>query len=839
MPQLRHFSDWPALRSEIATDPGIESAARSILEQMTLDEKVGQMIQPDLVELTAEDVRDFRIGSALNGAGRWPGNERRASASDWASTVDTFWQASEEAYRDRPFRIPFMWASDAVHGHNNVHGATIFPHNIGLGATRDTDLIRRIGAATAREIAATGIDWTFAPTVTVPRDRRWGRHYEGYSEDPEVVYAYAREMVKGLQGDADRLKSDTQVLACVKHWVGDGGTFEGEDRGIARCSEDELRNVHAVGFFSGIQAGAQSVMVSYSGWHGDGHQETRLHGSAYLLTEVLKERMAFDGIVIGDWDAHPYVDGCSEGDAGAVVAAGVDILMISTREKWQSIYRALVEQVRSGNLPMSRIDDAVLRILRVKMRAGLWEKARPSERTLAGDQSVLGCPEHRELAREAVRKSLVLLKNDGGVLPLSRSARVLLVGSAADAVQKQAGGYTVTWQGDDVTLDDFPGGSTLATAVGALVGSGHCTVDPYLEHADPNEYDAVLVAVGEDPYAEMFGAIRPWRSLEYAALKPAYARDLQTLRRVREAAPGAKVVTVMFSGRPLYTTEEINLSDAFVAAWLPGPQAEGITDLLFAAAPGGPVHDFEGRLAFDWPRSKRAMNPSRVPPHLPADGSVGVGVGEEPLFAFGYGLTLRGDGDRADLGALPLDPADGELQAPPAIGPVTELWPAADRPYAFHSSATANGPQLIPLTGPLKAPFIEAEPIDRLGPADALSLTFHDRRTFVYAHAEEGGAVDFSGYLDRGGRLELQIRVVRPPAGPFHLTCHDNYPHDPSLDIGDRLRALPVEEWTPFSLPLSELAAIGVEFDHVDVPFMIWTEGPAQIDISAVRLVRG
>ncbi|MFE9765033.1 glycoside hydrolase family 3 N-terminal domain-containing protein [Streptomyces sp. NPDC005808] len=803
---------------------------------MTVEEKIGQMIQPDLVELTADDVRTYHLGSALNGAGRWPGGDRRAGAQSWADTVGAFWEAAQEGYRDRPFTIPFMWASDAVHGHNNVHGATVFPHNIGLGAAADPDLIRRIGAATAREIAATGMDWTFAPTVATPRDLRWGRCYEGYSEDPEIVHVYARAMVEGLQGDAEGLRTDSRVISCVKHWVGDGGTFGGEDRGIARCDEDLLRNIHAMGFFSGIEAGSQSVMVSYSGWESDDRIEKRAHGSRYLITDVLKGALGFDGIVVGDWDAHPYVEGCTQGDAGNVIKAGVDVLMISTREKWQEIYRTALERVNSGDIPMSRIDDAVARVLRVKMRAGLWDKPRPQDRSLAGRDEVLGAPEHRELARESVRKSLVLLKHENDVLPLARTVKVLVTGSAADAIGKQTGGFTVTWQGDDVDLGDFPGGATLAGAISSVVGADHCTVDPGLEHADPSEHDVVVVAMGEDAYAEMLGTVSPWHTIGYSDMKASYARDLDILRRLRSS--GATVVTVLFSGRPLYVTEEINLSDAFVAAWLPGPDARGITDLLFLAADGGRTYDFQGRLSFSWPRGRRSTAANRVPRHIP-DYKVPPGEQEPvgrhaPLFPYGYGLTLHGPGG-AVPSPLPLDEDDDVPQAPLFTADVLPVGPG-DAAYPFEVSAARNGPQPISSESRHETVFVATEPVSLPDGTTGLSLTFKGIRTFVYAQAGGGRPVDLRDLVARGGELSFDVRVVEPPTEKFHLTCHNDCPRQPALDISDRLHALPVGKWTRVAVPLAELERAGVDFAHVDVPFLMWTEGKARLDIGGIQL---
>jgi len=270
---LAYYSDWPAIASKVTVDPDIESRVSSILAQMTLEEKVGQMIQPNLDDVTPEEAKQYKLGSLLNGGGSWPNKDKHASAGDWAAAADSYWTALDEAYADRGFKVPFMWATDAVHGHNNVFGATVFPHNIGLGAANDPEMILRIGQATAKEVVATGLDWTFAPTVAAPRDYRWGRVYEGYSEDPEIIYSYAGKMVEGLQGGSAGLKTDTQVISNVKHWVGDGGTLKGVDRGETHYSEEYLMNIHAAGYFSGLKAGAQVVMSSLNSWHDDANYD--------------------------------------------------------------------------------------------------------------------------------------------------------------------------------------------------------------------------------------------------------------------------------------------------------------------------------------------------------------------------------------------------------------------------------------------------------------------------------------------------------------------------------------------------------------------------------------
>jgi beta-glucosidase len=839
-PPLAYHPDWPAVRSAVAPDPQIEQRVEEILRQMTLVEKVGQMIQPELAELTPQDVREYRIGSALNGAGIWPDGDRRATPGDWVRTVDRFREAAESAYRGRGFRIPFLWATDAVHGHNNVFGATIFPHNIGLGAARDPDLLERIGAATAREIAATGMDWTFAPTVTTPRDRRWGRYYEGYAEDPEVVHAYAAAMVRGVQGAA----LESGVTACIKHWVADGGTAQGGDRGTARCPEDLVRNIHAAGFLSGIAAGAQSVMVSFSSWEDPANYDHspdwgepynhKLHGSRHLVTDVLKGRIGFDGIVISDWDAHAEVAGCTVGDAGYAIAAGIDVLMVAGREAWQSVHRTAVEHVRAGRIAPERIDDAVRRVLRVKMRSGLWEPARPAAR--AADPAVLGCSEHRALSREAVRKSLVLLKHRPGTLPLPRTSRVLVTGSGADDIRKQTGGWTLTWQGNDVTRDDLPGAQTVADAVREVVGDAHCTLDPFLESADPAAHDVAVVVIGEDAYAEMRGTIKPWGTLAYAGLKRSYARDLETLRRLRAA--GGTVVTVFLAGRPMYTTEEINLSDAFVAAWLPGTEGGGVTDLLFAAPEGGPGYDFQGRLGFSWPRTARSHAANRIPPHIPGyrvPPEEQAPEGEhEPLFPYGHGLRLADRPAAAD--PLPEDTWQDTTPVPPAAGPV-EILGTPDSPFAWriggHNTWSRPG---IAFDGVTDVLVVRAEPLTLAGRpgGPALDLRFKGYPAFVYAQQPEGRPADLRGYA-AGGVVEFDVRVVEAPTAPFHLACHDDYPAQPGLDLTERLRALPAGRWTTVAVPVAELGRIGSDLQHVDVPFMLYTEGTARIELADVR----
>ena len=849
------YPTWPKLASRLSHDPAIERRVEEILRQMSLPEKIAQMIQPELYELTPEEAGKHKFGSALNGAGIAPNGNRYASQAEWVQMVDSYWVAVEQAFAERPFRIPFMWATDAVHGHNNVFGATIFPHNVGLGCADDADLVRRIGAATAREIAATGMDWTFAPTVTTPRDYRWGRHFEGYSEEPGIVYEYSAAMVEGLQGFPETygLRSPDRVIACVKHWLADGGTFEGVDRGDCFSDEEVLRNVHAMGYFSGLEAGAQSVMISFSGWRDPlnydhspdlpGSYNFKLCGSRYLITDVLKGAMGFDGIVISDWEAHTEVSRCTLGDAGYAINAGVDVLMISSRRGWSALLQTTERQVLGGEISLSRVDDAVRRILRVKMRAGLWEKPRPSERILSVDRDILGCAEHKALARESVRKSLVLLKNNRHALPIQEGARILIVGTAANDIQKQTGGWTLSWQGNDVGPCDFPQGQTLAQSVAAAVGEENCCVDPSLNFADPADFDVIIVGIGEDAYAEMRGTIRPWRSLEYSKLKQSYGVDLRILQQLSSLrASGAStptIVTVFFTGRPLYVSEEINHSDAFVVAWLPGPSCEGVCDILFAGADGHPRHDFTGRLRFSWPGSKTSFAINTPPSNFP---ELPLPPGEQhpsgkhaPLFPFGYGLTYRDVSP--DIAPVPLDSDIDETPLPP-LAPGFEILSQRARDtfsWTIKGHNTWSG-EPVSLESGARLLVMDTQPIQWQSGTVGLRLTFKGFPAFLYAQFPDNRLEDFRAYVQADAYLDMQIQIFAPPSGPLMLACHDDFPAQPGLDLRPQIERLG-PGWHSMAIPLRDLAGAGVEFRHVNTPFMIYSEHEADIAIGEIRLI--
>jgi beta-glucosidase len=590
---------------------------------MTLEQKVGQMTQPDIRSVTPEDVRHYYIGSILNGGGAWPAMNMHSSVEDWLKLSDAFYRASMST--DMKVKIPVIWGTDAVHGHNNVYGATLFPHNVGLGAAHDPALIERIGRATAEQVRATGITWTFAPTLAVVQNPRWGRSYESYSSDPALVRSYGEAMVRGLQG---RLGSPTSVLATAKHYLGDGGTFHGVDQGETRTSEADLARTHAAGYYGALKANVQTVMLSYSSFTdtATGKAQGKMHGNAHLVGDVLKERLGFNGLVVSDWNAIEQVPGCTKWHCPQAINAGIDLAMVPN--DWKQFIAATVEDVRAGRIPMSRIDDAVSRIIRVKLKSGLFSLSPATGPHPSAE--ALHSPQTRALAREAVRKSLVLLKNDAGALPLKRAGRILVVGKGADSLPMQAGGWSLTWQGDKTTTADYPFADTLLSALRKSLGSAQVDFSEDGRDVDVRRYDAVVMVAAENPYAEGAGDIRFPASMRHSSR---YPEDLQTLERV--SGKGVPVVTLLFSGRPVAANDLINRSDAFIVAWLPGTEGLGLADMLLAGKNGQRPFDFTGRLSFDWPAGDC----------LPQQGGV--------QFHRGYGLSLA---SHTKVGKLPESP---------------------------------------------------------------------------------------------------------------------------------------------------------------------------------------
>lgn len=603
-PAAVHPKLWPAAHDPVGLDAQTEARISAMLKKMTVEEKVGQVIQPEWKTITPQDVIDYHIGSIENGGGAVPSGNKHASLKDWLDLIEPYYEASVDP-RAGHVRIPLIWASDAVHGHNNVFGATLFPHNIGLGAAHDPALIRHIGETTAAEVRSTGMDWSFAPTIAVARDDRWGRTYESYSEDPKIVAQYAAAMVKGLEGEGKTFLDADHVISTAKHFLGDGSTDGGRDQGDSLASEKDLIRLHAQGYAAAIDAGTQSVMASYNSWHG-----VKMHANKALLTDVLKGRMGFDGFIMGDWLAHGQIPGCTNSDCPQAFNAGLDIY--NEPQEWKILYANLVREVNSGVIPKSRLDDAVRRILRVKFRVGVFDEPAPKDRP--DTLKPLGTAEHRAVARQAVAESLVLLKNNG-VLPLKKGANILVAGDGADSVTMQAGGWTLSWQGTDNGPGDFPGATSIYAGLKAEAESegGHVTLSP--DGTFTQKPDVAIVVFGETPYAEFQG------DQSDVALHHDNSESLELLKKLKAA--GIPTVSVLLSGRPLYVNPQINQSDAFVAAWLPGSEGEGVADVLTGR------RDFTGRLSFSWPK-----RPDQTP----------LNVGDahyDPQFAYGFGLSYK------------------------------------------------------------------------------------------------------------------------------------------------------------------------------------------------------
>ncbi|HEY0194887.1 MAG TPA: glycoside hydrolase family 3 N-terminal domain-containing protein, partial [Kofleriaceae bacterium] len=637
VPALQPMTTWPALVKAVVEDAGIEAQVAGLVGQMTLAQKVGQMVQGEIAGTLPGDVTTYALGSMLNGGGSWPGGKRTATPAEWRALADAYYAASPSVGGTK---IPVLWGIDAVHGNNNVMGATLFPHNIGLGAAHDACLIQQIGAATGAEVRATGQDWAFGPTLAVVRDDRWGRTYEGFSEDPAIVRWYGEAAFRGM-GDVDADGKHLHgVLGTAKHYIGDGGTTDGTDQGNNQHSEADLINIFSQGYLGALgPGGGQTVMISFNSWNagsGDHPAEGKVHGSKYLITDVLKGQLKFDGLTITDWNGHGQVPGCSDSDCPQAVNAGIDLFMIPARAELvafiaNTIAEVALPETDPKHIPVARIDDAVTRILRVKARAGLLDAntLKPSARRDANDAALI----HRDLARQAVRESIVLLKNDA-VLPLARPTdkKILVVGNGMDSFGIQSGGWTISWQGADVTNADLPAasGETILAGIRETVGAGK--VDAYataaeLAAANPDfsQYAAVIAVVGETPYAEGAGDISSSMTLGRQAKYP--EADVQALLAAVHGHAGVPVVTVLLSGRPLWVNKEINLSDAFVAGFLPGTEGGGVADVLFQKAGGGVNVDFTGKLSYSWPRS---------------DCQTPINVGDamyDPLFAYGYGLT--------------------------------------------------------------------------------------------------------------------------------------------------------------------------------------------------------
>lgn len=794
---------WPKPVSP-PLDPAVEAFVTDLMSRMSLEQKVGQVIQAELRSVTPEDIRRYHLGSVLNGGGSTPNNDKRAKAADWVAFADAFHAASLQSAGDGP-AIPIIWGSDAVHGHSNVYGATLFPHNIGLGAANDPGLLREIGAATAIEMRATGLEWTFAPTLAVVRDDRWGRTYEGYSEDPRIVATYAAAIVEGLQGKpgtAAFLGPD-KIVATAKHFLGDGGTVGGRDQGDNLDSEADLVRLHAAGYRPAIEGGIGAVMASFSSWHGE-----KLHGHRYLLTTILKERLGFTGFVVGDWNGHGQVKGCSNSNCAAAFNAGVDMFMVP--EDFGALYDNTLAQVRDGTISQARLDDAVRRILRVKKQSGLFEAGRPSSRPYAGRQELLGAPAHREIARRAVRESLVLLKNERALLPLSPKTRVLVTGPGADNLMRQTGGWTLTWQGTGNTNADFPGATSILAGIRAAVTAAGGQVESSPDGGYTQRPDVAIVVYGESPYAEFQGDTA---HLQY---EPDNGPDLELLRSLKKS--GIPVVSVFLSGRPLWVNPHLNASDAFVAAWLPGSEGAGVADLLFGDGDGRARHDFRGRLSYSWPR--RA---DQTP--------LNVGDREyDPLFAYGYGLSYSTPGTVPQLSEV--SGLSGSAAAPAGV------YYANGRAMAGYLRSVGGTPETLQrvegleLFTPGLSPTIEAA--DRTAQGDASLLRWLPGKPGYLSVAKSGPPLDLERESNGHLALSFWLRTGPEAAGKLYVGMRDSTGRAARVDISPILRS--DGQWQQYRVPLRCFAERGVDMRSIAAPFQLYGEDSTPVGVAEVRL---
>ena len=787
---VAHPEIWPAYEYPVPSSAADEARITDLIARMSLEEKIGQIIQADLCCVTPEEVRQYNLGSVLNGGNSGPYGNDLAPASDWLKLADEFYAASVDT-SDGGVGIPIVWGTDAVHGHSNIIGATIFPHNIGLGAMRDPALIERIGAATATEIRVTGQEWTFAPTVTVPRDYRWGRAYEGYSSDPALVSSYVGAMVRGLQGppDSGRILHRGKVIASTKHFLADGGTDGGRDQGDANIPEQELRDVHGAPYGPAIEEGVATVMASFSSWQG-----VKMTANQSLLTGVLKDRMDFGGFTVSDWNAHGQVEGCTNASCPQALLAGLDMYMAP--DTWRPLYESLLAQARSGEIPEARLNDAVARILRVKFRLGLFEAGKPSARALSGRYELLGSADHRALSREAVRKSLVLLRNDG-VLPLRPGGRLLVAGDGADDIARASGGWTLTWQGTGVDNSHFPGATSLWAGLRQAVTSAGGSAELSAEGSFSQRPDAAVVVFGEKPYAEFQG------DRATLQLDPELTAPYETVRKLK--AQGIPVVAVMITGRPLYVNPALNSADAFVVAWLPGTEGGGLADVLVGKPDGTARHDFSGKLPTAWPRT--------------ADMDDGA------LFQFGYGLTYS-------------SPRTAWTPAPE----ITALAAGDARTFFSAGVPSASWSLVIGNIDRVDETRITTAPAEALRGRVRVSATDYrvqeGARRFAVA---SGGAattlsthdaLDVSRETNGDVMLLFTLRMeTAPQSASVAMRC-----------VGEACGAeVPVAlpqggEFVRYGISLKCLRDRGVDMARVTAPFILRTQGTATYSLAEVRL---
>ena len=778
---------WSTL-DPLPLDPEIEAQIDDILPKLTLEQKVGQVIQGDTGSLTPEDVKKYRLGSVLSGGNSAPGPLPYAETKAWLEMADKYYNASIDD-EDVEIAIPIIWGIDAVHGHANLKGSIIFPHNIGLGAMNNPDLIEKIASITAHELTVSGHDWTFAPTLAVPQDLRWGRSYEGFSENPDLVKSYGDRIVIGLQGEfgSENFMGDGRVISSAKHFLADGATENGVDQGDALITEKELSKVHAAGYYSSIPAGVQTVMASFSSWQG-----RKLHGDKELLTDVLKGKMGFNGFVVGDWNGHGQVPGCINTDCPQSLNAGLDMYMAP--DSWKGLYESTLQHVKDGTIAMERLDDAVRRILRVKLLSGIFQKGAPSTRANAGNENLLALPEHRDVARQAVRESLVLLKNNNQLLPIDPSKTILVVGDGASSISKASGGWTLSWQGTGHSNDKFPNGESILQGIEKIVDDAGGKLIFSKDGDTSIKADVVIAVYGEDPYAEFQG------DRENLAFIP-NGFDTNKLSIYKEN--GIPIVSVFLSGRPMWANTEINNSDSFVAAWLPGSEGGGISDMLFKTDPS---FDFTGRLSFTWPASAVVSKNNN-----------------QALFEIGYGLSYTST-DQIDFLSENSGLENSEIASTGEYfnkGDVVAPWDiwliSGKLEKQIASFPSSVGGLIISKT-------------DHMAQEDALRINW-TKSDGDYFRISSVKPNDLTRQSNGAMKLAFNAKSFTGSDSTLQIgQCDDSFNCDKTLEIKIS------SEWEEYLIPLSNFEELGIDMSKIISSILIKAEVGVDIGLSNVRL---
>ena len=783
--------NWERVNSCPVGDPEF---VKEVLEGMTVEEKVGQTIMADLDFISPSDLKRFPIGGILNGGNTSPYGNQKASTEEWKGLAEDFYIESTSR---GGANIPILWGTDAVHGHSNVFGATIFPHNIGLGATANEKLLKDIGSAVAEEVLATGIYWTFAPTVTVPQDYRWGRTYEGYSESPELVSKLGEAFIYGLQGSGESFLADNKIIGTAKHFIGDGGTALNSseayilDQGDTRVDEQTLKKIHGTPYYSALDACVQTVMASFNSWNGK-----KVHGDYYLLTEVLKNQMGFDGFVVGDWNGHGQIPGCSNGSCPASLNAGVDMNMVP--ENWKDLYRNTLRQVRNGEISIERLDDAVRRIISVKQKLGLFNGKRPSNSPF----NEVGLQHNRDIARQAVRESMVLLKNNNNVLPLKKGQKILVIGADANSLKTQTGGWTLDWQGTNNRNIDFPGSIPFLSAL--IEKAGQENID-YVENLTQvnNDYDAAIVVYGEQPYAEGVG---DRKNLNFDGSRHISALNLLKQKEI-------PTVSIFLTGRPLWVTREINLSDSFVVAWLPGTESRGMTDVLLHN--GTDDYDFSGKLPFSWPRNTRQANLNYFD------------ATSNPLFNFGYGLTYQDETFIKNLN-------EGKIQYKKIDSIELMNGTINDKFIGFMRESDLAEVQISSNKASTQNALVSIDLIDVKIQDDTLSVNFEKSEYLNSFFLLSKEILDLSSLSD--GYINLTARV-NETGGEVKYILSCGIGCFPVIDLTEFFQVS--KEFKDYSIPIECFTNYSnLDLTRVNLPMYLATEGPLNIDISKVYISR-